>query len=102
MGLPITEMARKYSAENKNKSEARKHLDEGWQRHYDIEIEDAYAQAAKWGYETALSQFKALFSDGMAALVRLDSQGDGMEMNITLRNTYDEQQDGHRCPLRDQ
>ena len=78
-------MVQKYRAENENKSEARKHLDEGWQRHYDIEIEDAYAQAAKWCYETALSQFNALFSDGMAALVRLDTQGDGMEMNIILR-----------------
>ena len=85
MGLPITEMAQKYCAENKSKSEVRKHLEEGWQKHYDIEIENAYISAANWAYETAVKQFQALFADGMSATVRLDALQDNLEMNINLK-----------------
>lgn len=44
--LPITEKAQEYGAKVKASSDARKQLDEGWQQHFDIEIEDAFRAGA--------------------------------------------------------
>ena len=44
--LPITEKAQEYREKAKASSDARKQLDEDWQGHYDIEIEDAFRAGA--------------------------------------------------------
>ncbi|MBR1527016.1 MAG: DUF1566 domain-containing protein [Prevotella sp.] len=49
--LPITEKAQEYGAKVKVSSDARKQLDEGWQQHFDIEIEDAFSAGVQYALD---------------------------------------------------
>ena len=85
--LPITEKAQEYCEKVKVSSDARKQLDEGWQKHYDIEVEDAFHAGAVYVLEN-VNKPKSVAPNPVALAFCLAMKERASESDKRPKNTY--------------